>query len=679
MQGKVWALGLFVAVLAPPSIAFAGNERLFADVEPARVETLAGERWIVPTAARLVVADREGLTALAERSAAEFTESSAGAAEHSEALLRLPDPEGGEQLFRLIDSPILAPELAAQFPEIRTFRLEGVDRPEVRGRGDLTPQGFHAVVRDPAAGMWYVDPLRRGDEVTHQVYWRRDLIAPAGGDFRCQVEDLPAQPGTTGAPDAADASGGVEGGGGLDLRTYRLAVAATGEYTAFHGGTVALGMAAITTAINRVDEIYERDMAIRMILVGSNSSLVYTNAATDPYTNNDGPAMLLQNQTNLNTVIGSGGYDIGHVFSTGGRIAALGTVCGANKARGVSGAAAPAGDAFFVDVVAHEMGHQWDANHTSNGSTCSSGGSYEPGSGSTIMSLAGDCGAQNIALQSDSYFHRASLGEIQGFSRMGSGSSCAATVAAGNVRPGADAGATYIIPAETPFALTGSGTDSDGSGLLSYCWEQYDQGPAGHPDAPVGDAPIFRSFPPTSSPTRTFPQVSDLVNNTHTIGEILPTVGRTMNFRMTVRDNDLPAGGTASDSTTVTVDGSAGPFRVTAPNTAVTWSGVGPHTVTWNVAGTTVPPVSCTAVHIDLSTDGGLTFPGHLRVAAPNSGTALVEVVTPNTSTARIRVRCAGNIFFDISNQNFTITGATALFDDGFESHDTSAWSLTVP
>ena len=81
------------------------------------------------------------------------------------------------------------------------------------------------------------------------------------------------------------------------LQRYRLALAATGEYTAFHGGTVSAGMAAIITTMNRVNGVYERDLAVRMVLVANNSSIVYTNAATDPYTNSNGGAMLGQNQS----------------------------------------------------------------------------------------------------------------------------------------------------------------------------------------------------------------------------------------------------------------------------------------------------------------------------------------------------------------------------------------------
>jgi hypothetical protein len=294
------------------------------------------------------------------------------------------------------------------------------------------------------------------------------------------------------------------------------------------------------------------------------------------------------------------------------------------------------------------------------------------------MAYAGICGAQDLQPNSDPYFHRKSQDEIQAYSRSGAGNGCAAVVADGNQVPVADAGADFTIPKSTPFALTGSATDADPD-ALSFCWEQWDLGPAGAPGSPVGDAPIFRSFDPVASPTRVFPKVEDLVDNTPTIGEILPTYARTMHFRLTVRDNSSPAGADDWDESVVAVDAVSGPFLVTAPNTAVTWSGSGPHTVTWDVAGTTAPPVHCSHVDIRTSTDGGLDFDQTWAEHVANDGTEELLVGTADTVSARVQVVCSDNIFFDISNANFTISGAANLiFADGVESSDTRRWSLGV-
>ncbi|MBZ0089783.1 MAG: hypothetical protein K8H90_05325, partial [Thermoanaerobaculia bacterium] len=398
-----------------------------------------------------------------------------------------------------------------------------------------------------------------------------------------------------------------------------------------------------------------------------------------------GLTMLGENQSNLNAVIGSANYDIGHVFSTGGGgIASLGVVCSAsNKARGVTGRGAPTGDPFYIDYVAHEMGHQWGANHTFNGSTgsCSGGNrasshAYEPGSGATIMAYAGICGAEDLQPNSDAYFHRDSLDVIETFSRSGGGNACKALVATGNLAtPEVDAGEDYTIPISTPFALTGAATDADGD-TLTYCWEQWDLGPAG--PAISGNAPIFRSFNPTPEPTRTFPKVADLVDGTPTIGETLPTYARTLHFRLTARDNAVPAGDEEYDESVITVSAAAGPFLVTAPNSAIAWNGIGPHAVAWNVANTTAAPVSCATVDVDLSTDGGFTFPHPLAVNVANDGSEAVYTGVADSATARVRVGCRGNVFFDISNADFTIAGADVLlFADSFESSDTDRWSAT--
>ncbi|MBI5101158.1 MAG: zinc-dependent metalloprotease, partial [Nitrospirae bacterium] len=463
---------------------------------------------------------------------------------------------------------------------------------------------------------------------------------------------------------------------GTQLRTYRLAVAATGEYTAYFGGTVPLGLAAVVSAVNRVTGIYEAEVAVRLQLVENNNLIVYTNQFTDPYTDSDcnpnecGIIMLGQNQTNLDSVIGNDNYDIGHVFSTGGGgVAYLRVPCVTGlKARGVTGSSIPTGDVFWVDYVAHEMGHQFGANHTFNSETGSCNGNgepstaYEPGSGSTIMAYAGICGPDDLQSNSDAYFHTVSFDEILDYITWDEGSTCGTVANSGNIPPVANAGSGGLtIPANTPFTLTGSAIDSNGD-PLTYCWEEFDLidptgvidgGPPGDPTNP----PFFRSWPATSSPSRTFPRLSELLNNTTVLGEVLPDTSRALNFRLTVRDNRSGGGGVDYDSMTFNVTSLAGPFQVTAPNTAVSWAGNSSQTVTWNVANTgSGTTVNCANVGILLSTDGGYTFPTTLAPSTPNDGSQSVTVPNVSTATARIKVYCTGNIFFDISNSNFTIT-----------------------
>ncbi|MCL4836479.1 MAG: hypothetical protein KJ058_00750 [Thermoanaerobaculia bacterium] len=669
----ILGIGLLAALAGGSQAAGAAETSpLWYDAGEREAAGVLAARTVEPLRARLVALDRAALEA---RLAAAPSEVDAPRGLDA-ARLEIPHPDGRMLALRVVDSPVVEPGLAERYPELHTFRLIGADDPALVGRGSWTPRGFHAMLRTPE-GLLLVDPLAPGETYYHQAYFRADLGRGPDPEWSCGVtESAPAAP-VAGleAPLAA----------GPPLRTYRLALATTGEYSVAVCGaspTKPCVLAELVVAMNRINFVYEQDVAIRMVLIANNDLVIYLNGATDPYTNNNGSTMLTQNQTNLDAVILSANYDIGHVFSTGGGgIAGLGVVCRAGlKARGVTGLPNPVGDPFYIDFVAHEMGHQWSGNHTFNGSAgnCSGGNrngstAYEPGSGSTIMAYAGICSPQNLQPNSDPYFHAVSLDEIVNYSRSGLGNGCAATVPHANEVPVASAGSDYTIPHSTPFVLTGTASDANGD-PLTYAWEEWDLGPAGAPTAPSGDAPIFRSFNPTPSPTRIFPKISDLVNNTSTIGELLPFAGRVpVDMRLTVRDNSSPAGAFASDFTVLTIAGS-GPFAVTAPNTAVTWSGQGPHTVTWNVAGTDAAPVSCAAVDILLSTDGGYTYPQTLLAGTPNDGSAQVFVATSNTTTARIQVKCATNVFFDISNANFEIVGAV-LFADGFESGNLSLWS----
>jgi hypothetical protein len=646
-------LFLLILGLSSPAIGAVAEPMIWWPISE-RTIPLQGARPIVPRAYRTFGLDQAALRARLAVAPLEHSAAAGGAL----VTLPLPLPDGTLGQFAIMESPIMEPGLAAQFPEIKTYLGQGIGDPTATVRFDLTPAGFHAMILSEA-GTIFIDPYSRADTAHYISYFKHDYQLPAGKTLEEQVIDQSVP--QRSAP-------GLNAVSGASLRTYRLAVAATAEYTAFAGGTVPQAMAAIVTTINRVDGVYEREVAVRMVLVNNNSSLIYTNALGDPYTNDDGNAMLSENQSNLDTVIGSANYDIGHVFSTGGGgVALLGAVCGASvKAQGVTGSPSPVGDPFDIDYVSHEIGHQFGGNHTFNATTGNCGGgnrnsatAYEPGSGSTIMGYAGICGAEDLQPNSDDYFHGASFDEIIAFITTGGGNSCDNLTSTGNSAPTVDAGTNHTIPRSTPFALTGSATDPNGD-ALTYNWEEFDLGSSAPPNTDNGNRPILRSFPPTSSPTRTVPKLSDILNNTSTFGESLPTTNRTMQFRLTARDNRSGGGGVANDSASVTITNAAGPFTVTAPNTAVTWQGGSQQTVTWDVANTTQAPVSCPNVAILLSTDGGTTFAQTILASTPNDGTQAISVPNTATTSGRIKVECANNIFFDISNANITIQAATA-------------------
>ena len=578
-------------------------------------------------------------------------------------VLALPLPDGRSARFEVTESAVLDPATAARFPELRTYAGRGLDDPEASTRLDITPFGFHGMLLSNELGAVYLDPARRGDPAHYLSFFKSDMLSSSGSTpppVCLWQPGLDAQ-----APSRNPVAGTANRvllATGTTLRTYRLAVAATAEYTANRGGTVASAQAAILTSVNRVTGVYERELAVHLQLVRNDGSLIYTNPSTDPYTNNSPSNLLSENQANVNTVVGTSNYDIGHVFSTaGGGLAYVGVICNASlKASGETGVANPVGDAFDIDYVSHEMGHQFGGNHTFASSQGSCGGNgnastaFEVGSGSTIMAYAGICGSDNLQPHSDPYFHVASYEEIENY--LGT-TSCAATAATGNSVPGVSLPAVKTLPVSTPFKLTATGTDADGD-PLTYCWEEYDLAANGTP-------PLFRSFLPASSPTRYFPKLSDVLNNSTAFGESLPTTTQALKFRCTVRDahnglQGVVGGINSSPVLALSSSATAGPFVVTAPNTAVTWSAGSTQAVTWNVANTTTAPVSSAIVNIRLSTDGGLSYPTVLVASTPNDGAENVTVPSVASTQARIMVEAADNYFYDISNTNFTISGAGA-------------------
>ena len=562
----------------------------------------------------------------------------------SEALLRVGLADGSIDVFRIVEFDMMEDVLKQKYPEIRTFRGVSISDHNRSIRIDWTYNGFRAVIRD-GNGMTYIDPFQRNDISHRIVYFKKDH-SPSGEWF-CGVE---------GRSNVQEQS--QQRVGDCTFRSYRLAQATTGEYSNYFGATSssqsAIVMGEVVTAINRVNEVYEADISVRLILVGNTDAIFYYNPSTDPYNNGDGSQMLGQNQTTCDNVIGGANYDIGHVFSTGGGgVAYLNAICNNSiKAGGVTGQANPVGDPFYIDYVAHEMGHQFGANHTQNNS-CNrvAATAMEPGSASTIMGYAGIC-PPNVQSNSDAYFHAISLQEIA--NRILS-TNCHAVISTANDPPVVTNVTNYTIPVSTPFVLTASATDPDGDSL-SYCWEQWDPEVGTMPPASTNtQGPMFRSLFATPSPSRYFYNLTDLTNNVNPTWEELPSVSRQMEFRVTVRDYNGLYGCTDEDNMTVTTAASAGPFTVTSQNSGATWLEGSNQTITWNVANTTASPVNCSHVEIRLSYDGGFTYPVLVASSEPNDGSATIVVPAGTTTDARVMVKALNNIFFDINNSDITI------------------------
>lgn len=574
-------------------------------------------------------------------------------------IIILPMPDGTKAKFRIWKSSVMAPELAQQFPQIITLTGQGVDDKYATIKLDFTELGFHAQIKSVITGDLYIDPYAKNDINNYIVYRKSDLInknpriCETKDDHGFQLEKKNVQKTVT--PSV-----------GNQIRIFRFVVACTGEYaqaaTGLSSPTVAQTLSAIVTSVNRVNGVYEQEVAVRLVLVANETSVIFTNPATDPFNgNNDAYTLINESQTVIDSTIGTANYDIGHTFSTGGGgLAGLGVICNnSSKARGITGSYNPVGDPYDIDYVAHEVGHQFGGPHTFNATTGSCNGNrsasnaVEPGSGITIMAYAGICGSTNdLAPNSIPIFHTRSF---QSITQKVQSTTCQVTTPVANTAPTVNAGNDYTIPKSTPFKLTGSATDAEGN-ALTYCWEQNDTGPAGNWNAPTGNAPLFRSFLPVTVPYRYFPKITDIINNTTTRGEILPSYARSMEFRLTVRDNNAGCAGVANDDAKITVDGNSGPFTVTAPTSAVNWVGNSTQTITWNVANTTAAPVSCANVSILLSTDGGLTYPITILASTPNDGSEMITIPNVNTTQARIMVAGVGNVFFNINPVNFTIT-----------------------
>ena len=519
----------------------------------------------------------------------------------SNAIIEFPTNNGEIQKFRVYEASVLDALLQAQYPTIRSYTAQGIDDPSAIARFSYSDSGLNVMISSANYGTIYIDPYTK--DLNQYISYATNSLPEDSRSFECLVQDTLQDEVVLSPLNADDGK----------LRTYRLALACTGEYAQYHlnnqgipsSATDEVKKAAVLTAMNtamtRINGVFEKEVALTMVIIANNTEIIFLNAGSDPYTNNNGGVMLGQNQSTINSIIGTANYDIGHVFSTGGGgIASLGSVCGSSKAQGVTGLPQPIGDDFYINYVAHEMGHQFRANHTQNNScNRNNATSMEPGSASTIMGYAGIC-SPNVQSDSDAYFHAISIQEMWGFISILGGSSCPVETDTGNAPPTADAGPNYTIPRTTPFILKGIATDPDTEDVLSHNWEQMDQQIGTMPPQNTSAfGPMFRSENSLISPNRYMPKLSTVLNGqTQTTWEVVPSVSRTMKFRYTVRDNVAGGSSSASDNTVITVDGDSGPFVVTSQNASTTWSPQSNETITWDVAGTDVAPVDSPNVDI---------------------------------------------------------------------------------
>jgi hypothetical protein len=596
-------------------------------------------------------------------------------ANKKKSLISLPDQNGKLQEFSVFEAAVFAPSLSAKFPNIKSYVGFSTDNSGAVVRMSVSQKGVQTMISYKDKPTVFMQPL---DDSTEEyiVYNRLSKVNLPKEDFICSTanELVESDNVSVNQRDANDQT----------LRKFRLAISVNGEYTTYHGGTVAGALAAINATITRVNAVFETDMAITYE-VQDFPELIYTDAATDPYSGSLS-AWNVELQNTLTDVIGNAAYDIGHMFGAsggGGNAGCIGCVCrddtastsDENKGAGITSPAdgIPEGDTFDIDYVAHEIGHQMGANHTFSHSTEGTGVNAEPGSGSTIMGYAGIT-SSNVQQNSDDYFHYHSIKQIT--DNVTNTRTCwqaNSPVTLTNNPPNANAGIDVTIPQGTAYVLRGTATDADSEDNLMYSWEQTDSGLVTRtqfgPTRTIGAQ--ARSLPASNSSDRYIPKLSRVVAgqltetnpNSGDDWETVSTVARELNWALTVRDRQPTATGlngqSSFDLMKITVDDTSGPFVVTSPNSAVSWDVGSVQTITWDVAGTNAGNVNTPKVNILLSVDGGVTFPYSLGSDIDNNGSYSFSVPVTgqgDTTQARIIVEGKDNIFYSMNTTDFSIT-----------------------
>lgn len=587
-------------------------------------------------------------------------------AKRSGFYLTVPDEEGNPVQFRVVEASVMQSGLQSKHSRLRSYLGTGVKDPGTTIRFSFTPQGFNGVILSTSKPALYIEKLEKGNNL-YIVVSQKAL--PDLGNFECTTTSNAATGIKSKLPVSGSAFGTLNANTG-ELRVFRLAFAAQGEFSQWClDGTEANDaeriekvLAQQVSQLTIVNGHVERDFGVRMVLIDNNEDIIFLDPTSDPFTSTDSDDFNAEAQTAITDEIGSDNFDVGHLIRrrndgfSGGNAGAIGSICQDDiKARGYTGRTDWNAIGVYDEIMlTHEFGHQFGANHTFTHKDESHGAQMEPGSGSTIMSYGGNSDSEgyHVVPIRDHYFHAVSIQQVTAYLAL---VTCGTTQSAGNNAPTANAGNNFTIPKSTPFQLTGSGSDADEDNL-TYVWEQMDNvldedDFPWEPNPTHTFGPEFRSRPPLTSAARIFPILENILDGTNTNRwEKLPSVSRSLNFRLTVRDNHPGAGQTNSDNMVVTIDDAYGPFTVTSPNSAVTWC-PGTHTVTWDVNGSDALAAN---VKISLSTDGGQTF-NTLVASTANDGSADVTIVCAYSNTARIKVEAIDNIFFDISNTNFTI------------------------
>ncbi|SFN58404.1 Por secretion system C-terminal sorting domain-containing protein [Chryseobacterium oleae] len=584
-------------------------------------------------------------------------------------IISLPTMNGKIEKFAVYSFPVVVKELADQY-QLGSFVGVGIDDPSKYLRFSLAPNDFQSMIIQDG-NYEFIEPAN----AAKTIYRIHPKTGKDKKGFVCSTEeseharhdiDELRQKGKAFFNQPTDFAKNSD----KKYRTLRLALSVCGEYTQYHGGTVAGALAAMNATLTRINGVYEKDFALHLNLQNY-PNLIYTDAATDPYsatqggTTNGIVGWNSQVQNVITAAVGNANYDVGHLFSppgAGGNAGCVGCICRDNtvptsndKGSGWTspGNNPPTGDNFDIDYVAHEIGHQLGGVHSFSYDPPQLGSatSVEPGSGSSIMGYAGITGpTTDVQPHSDPYFNVTNITAIQANLI---NKTCDVETVITNTPPVIAALPTYNIPKGTAFVLTASATDAEND-PMTFNWEEVDIANVVINNANLGNTtsgPSFRSVAPTASPTRYFPRLSSVLagvlNNANSLWEAVSTVARTTKFTVTARDNNPVANQQQTQSATQTIIvGNNGPFKV---NPTVIYNN-GPTNVTWDVVNTNAAPYNAPNVKIDFTTDNGTTW-NVVAASTPNDGNQAVDFTAfPLTvgGTAKIRVSAINNVFYAI-------------------------------
>jgi hypothetical protein len=595
-------------------------------------------------------------------------------------IIKFPVNDVDMESFEIFKSAIMHPDLSAKYPNIKTYIGFSVTNPKIRLQFTTSPRGLRATINNREEGTIYIDPISK-DGRYHELYTSKDIPTEVSG-FTCDFKDELE----TTADNQEEGSFNKNANDGT-LRIFKFAVGTTFEFSDYHiveagvsngsdADKKAAVMVPIVELVSYASSIYENELSVNFQLAANNDNAISLDV-NDGLNGSSNGDLLDEATPFLNATVLTSNYDLGHMLTrTGGGVAYLAQSCLPGlKGGAVSG---PRGSSLnptppnIAIVFLHEIGHTVGSPHTFNGNqqSCSGGNrsasaAYETGSGSTIMSYAGLCGSDNVQAAADNYFHQKSLDAIWS-NIISGGGICADLMPTENSAPVADAGADYIIPSRTPYRLTGSSTDADGTASHTYTWEQYDLGPEGLPSPTLLEGPLVRSFMPNSSSTRYIPRLEDYLDvfGQSTTWEVMSSATRDINFKLTVRDNDVRGGQVAVDAMVVSVTNTSGPLRITSQNNnSISYEGLSTQTISWQVNGTNAGVGGAANVNILLSTDGGLTYDTTVLANTPNDGSQEVQIPNIDAANCRFMIEAVGNIFYNINFRDFAITQNLSIED----------------